>query len=379
MFSKELIMNLYFQKMSPNNNIGILGKIIPKNIYFFILGILAGSQIEIYNGLYLAHFVILLLIIFNVKFNKIDTYLYLIFIILCVLSLLYNYLIYDSSNFRITNFFNSIFLFSVILINIDLQDFKYLFKGYFIFFITHLVIVLSKFDLSLLNNGFFLFFTKEREWMDGYSFFGNSFAILGIILNYINYKLYNKNLFIFLLISIILIMTTSRLSFFGLLIGLTILFKNYLFKFKVLKILFFICLPILLFQIIQFNFDEIDGFEIISNRITYADDRSNLAEITKMLFYKHPLIGNGPIYIEKYTLWEPHLHNIWFDIVVGYGIFSLIVYITLFTLKIRSYLLLTKDYLFIFFIFLSSISQISLKEPYIGLILFSYLNLFKKK
>jgi O-antigen ligase len=291
-------------------------------------------------------------------------------------SFLYNYLLYDSTNFKISNFLNTIFLYSAILITLSYKDFTDLFKGYFVVFIFQLFFVVINFKLSLLNNGFFLFFTNEREWMEAYSFFGNSFAILGLILNYINYKLYTKNLLVFFLIRFVLILTTSRLSLFGIIFGIIILFKNYFWKYKLTKYFLLLLLPVILYNLITFNYSDLDGFETFSNRLTYSDDRNNLAEITRMLFFRHPFFGNGPILIEKYTLWEPHLHNIWFDIIVGYGLFAFFIFLILIVKKVRIFIQSNDDYLFIFFIFLCSISQISLKEPVIGLIFFSFLNLY---
>lgn len=354
-------------------------KLLPNKFFIFILGFISGSQIQIFDGLYLAHFVFVFLFLFNVKFNKFDLNGYLIFITICLFSFLYNYLLYDSSNFKISNFLNTIFLYSAILINLRYKDFTDLFKGYFLVFLFQLFFVVINFKFSLLSNGFFLFFTNEREWMEGYNFFGNSFAILGLILNYINYKIYTRNLLVFFIISFVLILTTSRLSLFGIIFGMIILFKNYFWKYKLTRILLLLLLPLLAYNLFMFNYSDLDGFEIFTNRLTYSDDRSNLAEITKMLFFRHPLIGNGPILIQKYTLWEPHLHNIWFDIIVGYGLFAFFIFLILIIKKVRSFLQSSDDYLFIFFIFLCSISQISLKEPVIGLIFFSYLNLFANK
>lgn len=355
-----------------------LKKWIPQNIIIFLLGIIAGSQIEIFNGLYLAHFVILILFTFYVKFNKSDIYLYSIFAFFCLISTVYNYIIYDSSNFKISNMLNTIFLYSTLLITISYAQFCDLFKGYFIVFIFQLILVLFNFKLSLLNNGFIWFFTNEREWMDGYNFFGNSFAVLGVMLAYINYKLYNKNIFVYFILCSVLILTTSRLSLFGILFGLIFLVKQYIWKYRFVKIVILLTIPVILIQLLRFNYKELEGFETLSNRLTYSDDRNNLAEISKMLFYKHPIMGNGPIFIEKYTLWEPHLHNIWFDVIVGYGVFSFSLFFLLFFKKVKAYFHSTHDYLFILFILLCSISQISIKAPFIGLILFSYLNLYSK-
>jgi O-antigen ligase len=354
-------------------------KLLPNNFFIFILGFISGSQIQIFDGLYLAHFVFVFLFLFNVKLNKFDLNGHLIFISICLFSFLYNYLLYDSSNFKISNFLNTIFLYSAILISLSYKDFTDLFKGYFLVFLFQLIFVVINFNFSLLNNGFFLFFTNEREWMEGYNFFGNSFAILGLILNYINYKIYTRNLLVFFIISFVLILTTSRLSLFGIIFGMIVLFKNYFWKYKLTKLFLFLLLPLLVYNLFMFNYSDLDGFEIFTNRLTYSDDRSYLAEITRMLFFRHPLIGNGPILIEKYTLWEPHLHNIWFDIIVGYGLFAFFIFLILIIKKVRSFLQSSDDYLFIFFIFLCSISQISLKEPVIGLIFFSYLNLFANK
>lgn len=354
-------------------------KLLPNNFFIFILGFISGSQIQIFDGLYLAHFVFVFLFLFNVKLNKFDLNGYLIFISICLFSFLYNFLLYDSSNFKISNFLNTIFLYSAILISLSYKDFTDLFKGYFLVFLFQLIFVVINFKFSLLNNGFFLFFTNEREWMEGYNFFGNSFAILGLILNYINYKIYTRNLLVFFIISFVLILTTSRLSLFGIIFGMIVLFKNYFWKYKLTKLFLFLLLPLLVYNLFMFNYSDLDGFETFTNRLTYSDDRSYLAEITRMLFFRHPLIGNGPILIEKYTLWEPHLHNIWFDIIVGYGLFAFFIFLILIIKKVRSFLQSSDDYLFIFFIFLCSISQISLKEPVIGLIFFSYLNLFANK
>jgi len=354
-------------------------KLLPNNFFIFILGFISGSQIQIFDGLYLAHFVFVFLFLFNVKLDKFDLNGYLIFISICLFSFLYNYLLYDSSNFKISNFLNTIFLYSAILISLSYKDFTDLFKGYFLVFLFQLIFVVINFKFSLLNNGFFLFFTNEREWMEGYNFFGNSFAILGLILNYINYKIYTRNLLVFFIISFVLILTTSRLSLFGIIFGMIVLFKNYFWKYKLTKLFLFLLLPLLVYNLFMFNYSDLDGFETFTNRLTYSDDRSYLAEITRMLFFRHPLIGNGPILIEKYTLWEPHLHNIWFDIIVAYGLFAFFIFLILIIKKVRSFLQSSDDYLFIFFIFLCSISQISLKEPVIGLIFFSYLNLFANK
>ena len=354
-------------------------KLLPNNFFIFILGFISGSQIQIFDGLYLAHFVFVFLFLFNVKLDKFDLNGYLIFISICLFSFLYNYLLYDSSNFKISNFLNTIFLYSAILISLSYKDFTDLFKGYFLVFLFQLIFVVINFKFSLLNNGFFLFFTNEREWMEGYNFFGNSFAILGLILNYINYKIYTRNLLVFFIISFVLILTTSRLSLFGIIFGMIVLFKNYFWKYKLTKLFLFLLLPLLVYNLFMFNYSDLDGFETFTNRLTYSDDRSYLAKITRMLFFRHPLIGNGPILIEKYTLWEPHLHNIWFDIIVAYGLFAFFIFLILIIKKVRSFLQSSDDYLFIFFIFLCSISQISLKEPVIGLIFFSYLNLFANK
>ena len=358
---------------------GFYNKLMPNNILIFILGFISGSQIQIFSGLYLAHFVFVFLFLFNVKFNKFDLNGYFIFLSICLISFLYNYLLYDKSNFKISNFLNTIFLYSAILITLSYKDFTDLFKGYILVFIFQLFFVLLNFKFSLLSNGFFLFFTNEREWMEGYNFFGNSFAILGLILNYINYKIYTKNLLIFFIISFVLTLTTSRLSLFGIIFGLIILVKNYFWKYKLTKIFLLLLLPLFVYNLIIFNYSDLEGFEIFSNRLTYSDDRNNLAEITRMLFFKHPLMGNGPILIEKYTLWEPHLHNIWFDIIVGYGLFAFFIFLILIIKKITRVLQSSDDYLFIFFILLCSFSQISLKEPVIGLIFFSYLNLYTNK
>ena len=228
-----------------------------------------------------------------------------------------------------------------------------------------------------MSNGFLLFFVQNREWYGDSFFFGNSFAIFGLIAIYIARKMYNLNIFLFLFISTVLLLTTSRLSLFGLLFLILNFSKKNIYKYRLLTVLFSLCGITYFF--LKFDISSIKGLELFTDRLEYNDDREGLALIAKNLFLKNPYLGNGPIFIEKYTGLEPHLHNIWFDITIGYGIFSLATYMYLFTKKCIIYIYNTKDFYFVLFLILASITQISLKAPFIGILLFSYLNLFTYK
>lgn len=350
---------------------------ISRNILFG-LGFIAGSNIQLVEGFYLAHFVIIILFVGYVKFDKTDTVLYLIFCVVCILSTLLN-LFFAKEPYKIINLVNSIFLYSTILIRISYQHFILLFKGFFASFVGLLLIVIFNFKLSLFANGFLLFFVQDREWFGDSFFFGNTFAIYGLIVAYIFYRLINKNLLIFLGVISILILTTSRLSLFGFVIFFYLIIEKYFFGKKYAKYVLGTFFLLLIVMIAQINFDDLEGATAFSDHLGYADDRANLSTIAKELFLRNPIIGNGPIYIEKYTLWEPHLHNIWFDLAVGYGVFGVGIYFCLFAKKMINHFRTFKDVFFVIFILLASISQISLKAPFVGMLLFSYLNLFPLK
>lgn len=344
----------------------------PSGFLYFSLGVLSGFQIEIMPGFYLSHLVILFLILFKVKFERTTFGIYLVFIFLCTFSLFYNFSLYKNEDFKIFNYFNSIFLYSTVIVKVDLKIFDNLFKGYFIIFILQFFFVLMTFNVSLLNNGIFVFFSNNRDWASEFHYFGNSFAILGLIIMFIYYKLYNGNLFLFFLITSLLILTTSRISLFGPIFSIYFFFERYpKYKYYFVFLLSFL----MIYLLTKINSNSIDGIEIFLNRLSYTSDRSNLTEIFLNLFLKHPFVGNGPIYIEKYTLWEPHLHNIWYDIIANYGIFAFLLFLFLFLKSIKNNYQLNKNLVFLIFLFFSSISQISLKEPFIGLLIFSYLNL----
>lgn len=343
----------------------------------FSLGLFAGLQIEFTEGLYSAHLVILVMLLYYVRYNKRDLILYGCFIGVCITSTMLNMLLVGNlSEFKLINLVNTIFLYSVVLVRISKEQYLAFFKGIFISFCILCLFVLSKFNLSLLSNGIFVFFVQERDWFETISFFGNTFAIYGIIVAYINYRILYKNIFLFLVIALILILTTSRMSLFGLFFVLYFATVDYFLKSIKGKIILSI---IALFSIIwfaDFSLTNLDNFELFSNRLEYSDDRSELSIIAKKLFLRSPVYGNGPIFIEKYTLLEPHLHNIWFDISVGYGILGVLIYFSIFFQKVFYHTVYFKDFLFVIFIFLASISQISLKAPFVGLVLFAYLNLY---
>ena len=348
-----------------------------KNLLFVFLGILSGSQIEIANGFYLSHLVIIVLFFLCRDFNKTDVKLYVCFILLCTFGTLLNIFYSPSiSEFRATNFFNSIFLYSVILLKFNKAQFTDFFKGVLLSYCGLVLIVLLNFRTSIFSNGILLFFVNGRDWAENLGFFGNSFAIYSIVLGYICYKLFSTPLLVFAFIVVIALLTTSRLSLFGVILLANFLFGSFKKSTKIIFILVLIGFGLYIFYSI--NFSEMEGFSVFSNRLEYVDDRANLSDIAKILFMRSPWFGNGPIYIEKYTKWEPHLHSIWFDIAVGYGLSSLIFYLIIFTRTLKDFYSQTKDYLFIFFILIASYAQISLKESYIGLLLFMYLNLYKQ-
>lgn len=256
------------------------------------------------------------------------------------------------------------------------QQFLSFFKGILFSFLGLCIIVLTQFKLSLLSNGIFVFFVQERNWFDSLSFFGNTFAVYGVIVAYITYRLVYKSLLLMSLITLVLLLTTSRLSLFGLFFLCYFAIIDYFLKSFKGKFLLLFSLIISFFLFAKFSLSNMDNFELFSNRLEYSDDRAGLTIIAKKLFLQSPIYGNGPIYIEKYTFLEPHLHNIWYDIGVGYGILGLLIYFTIFSYKLYFHSYYFKDFLFFVFILLASISQISLKAPFVGLVLFSYLNLF---
>ena len=188
------------------------------------------------------------------------------------------------------------------------------------------------------------------------------------------YKTFNPSIHILTLIIIVAVLTTSRLSLFGILLLVQFFFTRFIKKYR--YFLFFIFLFFLFYSFLQINLSDLDGYDMFSNRFEYVDDRVNLTTIAKQLFIKHPIIGNGPIYLEKYTFLEPHLHNLWFDIAIGYGFFAILFYFLLFFKIIKNFIIQTNEILFVIFILVASYTQISLKEPYIGLLLFMYLNTF---
>lgn len=343
----------------------------------FSLGLFAGLQIEFIGGLYSAHIVILLMLLFFVRYDKGNLILYSIFIGICITSTMLNMLLVgNSGDFKLINLINTIILYSVVLVRISMEQYLAFFKGVFFSFCILCLFVLSKFKLSLLSSGIFVFFVQGRDWFETISFFGNTFAIYGIIVAYITYRILYKNIFLFLGIALILILTTSRMSLFGLIFVLYFATVDYFLKSIKGKVILSV---IVLFSIIwfaDFSLTNLENFELFSNRLEYSDDRSELSIIAKKLFLRSPVYGNGPIFIEKYTLLEPHLHNIWFDIGVGYGILGGLIYFSIFTQKLFYHTVYFKDFLFVVFILLASVSQISLKAPFVGLVLFGYLNLY---
>lgn len=341
-----------------------------------LLGVFTGLQIEFIPGFYSSHLVILLLFIGFTKYQKFELLLYFAFVFFCTASTILNISIAGSfANFKFINLLNTIILYSVVLIRITRDQFLAFFRGVIISFYFLCLVVLANFKLSLLENGFFSFFVQERDWFENLSFFGNTFAIYGVIVAYINYKILYKNIFLMLGIALLLILTTSRLSLFGLIFVVYFFIKDYFLKSIKGKIILIIFTSIAAFVLMDFSLSNFDNFELFSNRLEYSNDRESLTIIAKQLFLNSPIFGNGPIYIEKYTHLEPHLHNIWYDIGVGYGLLGLLFYFILFFRKILFHLLIHKDLLFIVFILVASFTQISLKAPFVGILLFPYLNL----
>jgi hypothetical protein len=58
--------------MNLKSDFGLFKNVLPNNIFIFTLGFISGSQIQILDGLYLAHFVFIFLFLFHVKFNIYD-------------------------------------------------------------------------------------------------------------------------------------------------------------------------------------------------------------------------------------------------------------------------------------------------------------------
>jgi hypothetical protein len=353
---------------------------VNKYILFF-LGLIAGSSIQVFDGLYLAHISIVLLFAVYVKFDKINLYLYLLFSIFCIGGTILNILLSGGlADYKLVNLFNTVFLYSAVLIRIKYDQFIALFKGFLTSFCFLLGVVIVHFKWSLIAGGFFAFFITQREWALPYpflySFYGNTFAIYTIIIMFIYYHLLNRNIYILTFVYLFNFLTTSRLSLFGIALIAGILYRRKVFSNAYVKVAVG-CLVIFgIYFISKFDFGSIENFQVFSDRIEYSADRENLGIIAKNLFLQSPIVGNGPIYIEKYTHWEPHLHNIWFDIVVGYGIISLLLYVTIFMRIMLKYIKESKNYLFFVFILLTSVSQISLKAPFVGILLFSYINLY---
>ncbi len=339
------------------------------------LGFFSGLPFVLFNGFYLSHISILILFLYKNKLERSNLIIYFLFIIVCIYSVLFNSFTSNSlQDFRFSNLINTIFLYSVVLIKYSKEDFLHFFKGILISYLILIILVVLNFRLDVFSKGIFSFFVTERDWAGNLGFFGNSFAIYSVIICFIFYKNFNPSLLLLTLITIVAILTTSRLSLFGVLLLAQIILARFNKKYR--YFLIFVFLILLIYFFLQINFSELEGYEMFSSRFEYVDDRVNLTNIAKQLFIKHPIIGNGPIYIEKYTLWESHLHNIWFDIAVGYGIFSALLYFILFFKIIKNFIIQTRDIIFLIFILVASYTQISLKEPYIGLLLFMYLNTF---
>ena len=339
------------------------------------LGFFSGLPFVIFSGFYLSHISILILFLYKNKFERRNLIIYLLFIVVCVYSTLFN--TFNSpalQDFRYSNFINTVLLYSVVLIKYSKEDFRYFFKGILFSYLILFSLVVLNFRLDIFSKGFLSFFVTGRNWAEGLGFFGNSFAIYSIIICFIFYKIFNPPIIVLSLITIIAVLTTSRLSLFGILLLAQFIFIKFNKKYRYPLIFVFLLLFIYFF--LQINFTELDGYEMFSTRFEYVDDRVNLTTIAKQLFIKHPIIGNGPIYIEKYTFWEPHLHNLWFDIAIGYGILATLLYFILFFKIIKNFIFQSKEIIFVIFILVASYTQISLKEPYIGLLLFMYLNTF---
>jgi O-antigen ligase len=374
MFLKELNLKVFTNKVQNSN----YSSIDVNALVLKLLGFLTGLPFVIFSGFYLSHISILILFLYKNNFNKKNLFAYLFFIIICTYSTLFNSLNSLSlQDFRFSNFINTIILYSVVLIKYSKEDFRHFFKGILISYSILFLLIVLNFRLDIFSNGFFSFFVTGRDWAENLGFFGNSFAIYSIIICFILYKTYNPSILVLILIIIVAVLTTSRLSLFGILLLVQFIFIRFNKKYRYL--LFLIFLVLLIYFFLQINLSEVDGYDMFSSRFEYVDDRVNLTTIAKQLFLKHPIIGNGPIYLEKYTFWEPHLHNLWFDIAIGYGIFATLLYFLLFFIIIKNFIIQTKEVIFIFFILVSSYTQISLKEPYIGLLLFMYLNTFDIK
>jgi hypothetical protein len=344
-------------------------------LILIILGFFSGLPFVIFSGFYLSHITILILFLYKNKLERNNLIIYLLFIVVCSYSTLFNTFTSPSlQDFRYSNFLNTILLYSVVLIKYSKENFRNFYKGILFSYLILFILVAIKFRLDIFSEGFFSFFVKGRNWAESLGFFGNSFAIYSIIVCFISYKIFNPPIIVLTLITIIAILTTSRLSLFGILLLVQFIFKKLNKKYRYLLI--FGILLFFSYFFLQNNFTELDGFEMFSNRFEYVDDRVNLTTIAKQLFIKHPIIGNGPIFIEKYTYWEPHLHNLWFDIAIGYGILATLLYLILFFKIIKTFIIQSKELIFVIFLLVASYTQISLKEPYIGLLLFMYLNTF---
>ena len=371
MFLKELNMKVFTNKVQTSN----YSSIDINALLLISLGFLNGLPFVIFGGFYVSHISILILFLYKNNFNRKNLCIYILFIIICTYSTLFNsFNSLSLQDFRFSNFINTIFLYSVVLVKYSKEDFRHFFKGILIsYFILFSLIVLN-FRLDIFSNGFFSFFVTGRHWAENLEFFGNSFAIYSIIICFILYKTFNPSIHILTLIIIVAVLTTSRLSLFGILLLVQFFFTRFIKKYR--YFLFFIFLFFLFYSFLQINLSDLDGYDMFSNRFEYVDDRVNLTTIAKQLFIKHPIIGNGPIYLEKYTFLEPHLHNLWFDIAIGYGFFAILFYFLLFFKIIKNFIIQTNEILFVIFILVASYTQISLKEPYIGLLLFMYLNTF---
>jgi len=319
------------------------------NLFWVLFGILLFMPIELgVNGLFLAHFQIILLFIFSKKISKIKIIVYLGYCSLVLISTMIG------DDIRLTSLINPIAIGLALIINIkDKNQSRMIKNGLYIsaaantFFLIYLFIIQQ-------NIGSLYFLLTARTWaLEAMPYFGNGLAMLFSLVMLFAFK--EGRLKLVLLFFIGGVLTTSRVALLAMVIISIFYIIRSVKNIKAIAIVGLLSLsffaPILYSTLVPDN--ELGG---ITSRLAMVNDRLDVYTLALSKVYENPILGVGSEKLEYFG----HAHNSYLQIAYKYGGLALIFWLMLIYLAYFKRLRFVKNIPFLLIFAIISFGQIGL-------------------
>jgi len=328
-------------------------------IFWIFFGALLAIPIDLAEGLFFAYFQIIFLFLITKKLSELKLILVLFYVSIVLVSTFYG------SDQRLVSLINPTMLALVFLIEFkDSEKINLIFKG--MYFSLTLLSIYMIYLFSKIGFTSYYALLNSREWAsDDVSFFGNGLAIL---ISFLFVKATKESKYIYaLLFFVVGVLTTSRIPIYTAFFILIFYLIKSLGSFT--NIMRFILLTTLILIFASYT-GLIEELSSLSERILGTSDRVDVYTLAFNTFLDNPFLGIGAERLPYFL----HAHNSYLQVLVKYGIFAFIIWLTLIYFVFFTGYKYFSNLDFIFTFFIISMAQIGLHHPNAILIILLYVS-----